>query len=90
MQLVIHSPFGARVNRAWGLALRKRLKASYTSAAVQGFGFEDFILEGFALAGIFATGAGPGVAAAFLWGFPAGSLDLAWEPRMIFAMIRVY
>ncbi|MBI4423193.1 MAG: DEAD/DEAH box helicase, partial [Elusimicrobia bacterium] len=24
MQLVIHSPFGARVNRAWGLALRKR------------------------------------------------------------------
>ena len=24
-QLVIHSPFGARINRAWGLALRKRL-----------------------------------------------------------------
>jgi ATP-dependent Lhr-like helicase len=24
MQLVIHSPFGSRVNRAWGLALRKR------------------------------------------------------------------
>jgi ATP-dependent Lhr-like helicase len=24
MQLVVHSPFGARVNRAWGLALRKR------------------------------------------------------------------
>jgi ATP-dependent Lhr-like helicase len=24
MQLVIHSPFGARLNRAWGLALRKR------------------------------------------------------------------
>jgi ATP-dependent Lhr-like helicase len=24
MQLVIHSPFGARINRAWGLALRKR------------------------------------------------------------------
>jgi ATP-dependent Lhr-like helicase len=24
MQLVIHSPFGNRVNRAWGLALRKR------------------------------------------------------------------
>ena len=24
MQLVIHSPFGGRVNRAWGLALRKR------------------------------------------------------------------
>ncbi|MEO8425741.1 MAG: DEAD/DEAH box helicase [Verrucomicrobiota bacterium] len=24
MQLVIHAPFGARLNRAWGLALRKR------------------------------------------------------------------
>jgi ATP-dependent helicase Lhr and Lhr-like helicase len=24
MQLIIHSPFGSRVNRAWGLALRKR------------------------------------------------------------------
>ncbi len=24
MQLVIHSPFGARVNKAWGLALRKK------------------------------------------------------------------
>jgi len=25
MQLVVHSPFGSRINRAWGLALRKRL-----------------------------------------------------------------
>src|SRR5207237_2031338 len=24
MQLVIHSPYGSRLNRAWGLALRKR------------------------------------------------------------------
>ena len=24
MQLVLHSPFGSRLNRAWGLALRKR------------------------------------------------------------------
>jgi len=24
MQLVIHAPFGARINKAWGLALRKR------------------------------------------------------------------
>lgn len=28
-QLVIHSPFGARVNRAWGLALRKRFCRSF-------------------------------------------------------------
>jgi ATP-dependent helicase Lhr and Lhr-like helicase len=24
MHLVIHSPYGSRINRAWGLALRKR------------------------------------------------------------------
>src|SRR5262249_18353252 len=24
MQLVLHSPYGSRINRAWGLALRKR------------------------------------------------------------------
>src|SRR5439155_329509 len=32
MQLVVHAPFGGRVNRAWGLALRKRF--------CRGFGFE--------------------------------------------------
>jgi ATP-dependent Lhr-like helicase len=43
MQLVIHSPFGSRVNRAWGLALRKRfcrqfnfeLQAAATEDAIQ-------------------------------------------------------
>src|SRR5262249_16378763 len=29
MQLVIHSPYGARINRAWGLALRKRFCRSF-------------------------------------------------------------
>ena len=29
MQLVIHSPFGIRLNRAWGLALRKRFCRSF-------------------------------------------------------------
>ncbi len=32
MQLVVHAPFGRRINRAWGLALRKRF--------CRGFGFE--------------------------------------------------
>ncbi len=32
MQLVVHAPFGGRINRAWGLALRKRF--------CRGFGFE--------------------------------------------------
>jgi ATP-dependent Lhr-like helicase len=29
MQMVIHAPFGGRINRAWGLALRKRFCASF-------------------------------------------------------------
>lgn len=29
MQLIIHSPFGSRINRAWGLALRKRFCRSF-------------------------------------------------------------
>ncbi|UVE16330.1 DEAD/DEAH box helicase [Pseudomonas sp. LS44] len=29
MQLIIHSPFGSRLNRAWGLALRKRFCRSF-------------------------------------------------------------
>jgi len=29
MQLVLHTPFGARINRAWGLALRKKFCRSF-------------------------------------------------------------
>jgi ATP-dependent Lhr-like helicase len=29
MQLVVHAPFGTRINRAWGLALRKRFCRSF-------------------------------------------------------------
>jgi ATP-dependent Lhr-like helicase len=29
MQLVLHTPFGGRINRAWGLALRKRFCAAF-------------------------------------------------------------
>lgn len=29
MQLVIHAPFGSRINRAWGLAMRKRFCRSF-------------------------------------------------------------
>jgi ATP-dependent Lhr-like helicase len=31
MQLVLHAPFGARINKAWGLALRKRFCRSFDS-----------------------------------------------------------
>ncbi|MFN2613606.1 MAG: DEAD/DEAH box helicase, partial [Actinomycetota bacterium] len=29
MQLILHAPFGARINRAWGLALRKRFCVTF-------------------------------------------------------------
>ena len=32
MQLVVHAPFGSRINRAWGLALRKRSASASASS----------------------------------------------------------
>ncbi len=43
MQLVLHSPFGSRVNRAWGLALRKRFCRSF-NFELQAAATEDAIV----------------------------------------------
>ncbi len=43
MQLVIHSPFGARLNRAWGLALRKRFCRTF-NFELQAAAVEDAIV----------------------------------------------
>ncbi len=43
MQLVIHSPFGSRINRAWGLALRKRFCRSF-DVELQAAATEDAIV----------------------------------------------
>ncbi|MET0383139.1 MAG: DEAD/DEAH box helicase [Burkholderiaceae bacterium] len=43
MQLVIHSPFGSRVNRAWGLALRKRFCRQF-NFELQAAAIEDAIV----------------------------------------------
>ncbi|PTB22457.1 ATP-dependent DNA helicase [Trinickia symbiotica] len=43
MQLVIHSPFGSRVNRAWGLALRKRFCRTF-NFELQAAATEDAIV----------------------------------------------
>ncbi|HZB27946.1 MAG TPA: helicase-related protein, partial [Gemmatimonadales bacterium] len=43
MQLVIHSPFGSRVNRAWGLALRKRFCRQF-NFELQAAATEDSLL----------------------------------------------
>jgi ATP-dependent Lhr-like helicase len=43
MQLVLHSPFGSRINRAWGLALRKRFCRSF-NFELQAAATEDAII----------------------------------------------
>jgi ATP-dependent Lhr-like helicase len=43
MQLVIHSPYGSRVNRAWGLALRKRFCRKF-NFELQAAATDDHIL----------------------------------------------
>jgi ATP-dependent Lhr-like helicase len=43
MQLVIHAPFGSRVNRAWGLALRKRFCRKF-NFELQAAATEDCII----------------------------------------------
>ena len=43
MQLVIHSPFGSRINRAWGLSLRKRFCRSF-NFELQAAATEDTIV----------------------------------------------
>ena len=43
MQLVIHAPFGSRINRAWGLALRKRFCRNF-NFELQAAASEDAIV----------------------------------------------
>jgi ATP-dependent Lhr-like helicase len=43
MQLVIHTPFGSRINRAWGLALRKRFCRTF-NFELQAAASEDAIV----------------------------------------------
>ncbi len=43
MQLILHSPFGSRINRAWGLALRKRFCRAF-NVELQAAANEDAII----------------------------------------------
>ena len=58
MQLVLHAPFGSRINRAWGLALRKRFCRSF-NLELQAAATDDGIvisltdLHSFPLASVF-------------------------------------
>ncbi|RKU04559.1 ATP-dependent DNA helicase [Burkholderia sp. Nafp2/4-1b] len=52
-QLVIHSPFGSRINRAWGLALRKRFCRNF-NFELQAAATDDAIILSLSLAHSFA------------------------------------
>jgi ATP-dependent helicase Lhr and Lhr-like helicase len=45
MQLVVHAPFGGRINRAWGLAMRKRFCRSYDFELQASADDDGFILS---------------------------------------------
>ncbi len=45
MQLVVHAPFGGRVNRAWGLAMRKRFCRSFDFELQASADDEGFVLS---------------------------------------------
>ena len=58
MQLVIHSPFGGRINKAWGLALRKRFCRSFNfelqaAATDNGLNISLAVQHSFPLADVF-------------------------------------
>jgi len=58
MQLIIHAPFGARINKAWGLALRKRFCRSFnfelqTAATDNGLNISLSEQHSFPLADVF-------------------------------------
>ncbi|WP_144636274.1 DEAD/DEAH box helicase [Bordetella genomosp. 13] len=53
MQMVLHAPFGSRVNRAWGLALRKRFCRTF-NFELQAAATEDAIILSLSTAHSFA------------------------------------
>src|SRR5258707_4397011 len=53
MQLVVHSPYGSRLNRAWGLALRKRFCGKF-NFELQAAATEDNIVLSLTTAHSFA------------------------------------
>jgi ATP-dependent Lhr-like helicase len=55
MQLILHAPFGARINRAWGLALRKRFCRQF-NFELQAAATEDALLLSLTTAHSFELG----------------------------------
>jgi ATP-dependent Lhr-like helicase len=97
MQLVIHAPFGARVNKAWGLALRKRFCRSFNfelQAAATDNGLNIALAEqhSFPLADVFHFLQPESVQAvleqAVLTGSPIFGTRWRWDAERALALLR--
>jgi ATP-dependent Lhr-like helicase len=97
MQLVIHSPFGARINKAWGLALRKRFCRSFNfelQAAATDNGINIALAEqhSFPLADVFnflqAASVQPVLEQAVLTGAPVFGTRWRWDAGRALALVR--
>ncbi|HSB75536.1 MAG TPA: helicase-related protein, partial [Terriglobales bacterium] len=97
MQLVIHAPFGGRVNKAWGLALRKRFCRSFNfelQAAATDDGLNIALAEqhSFPLADVFnflqAETVQPVVEQAVLTGSPIFGTRWRWDAMRSLALLR--
>ena len=97
MQLVIHAPFGGRINKAWGLALRKRFCRSFNfelQAAATDDGLNIALAEqhSFPLADVFdflqAETVQPVVEQAVLTGSPIFGTRWRWDAMRSLALLR--
>jgi ATP-dependent helicase Lhr and Lhr-like helicase len=97
MQLVIHAPFGGRINKAWGLALRKRFCRSFNfelQAAATDDGLNIALAEqhSFPLADVFnflqAETVQPVLEQAVLTGSPIFGTRWRWDAMRSLALLR--
>ncbi len=97
MQLVIHAPFGGRINKAWGLSLRKRFCRSFNfelQAAATDDGLNIALAEqhSFPLADVFqflsAETVQPVLEQAVLTGSPIFGTRWRWDANRALALLR--
>ncbi|HVN86821.1 MAG TPA: DEAD/DEAH box helicase [Candidatus Binatia bacterium] len=96
MQLVVHAPFGGRINRAWGLALRKRFCRTF-DFELQAAATDDGIVlslgeqHSFALDGVFAMVRPPALEADLtqaLLAAPMFGTRWRWNATRALALLR--
>ena len=97
MQLVIHAPFGGRINKAWGLALRKRFCRSFNfelqaAATDDGLNISSAEQHSFPLADVFQLPAARDredvLQQAVLTGSPIFATRWRWDANRALALLR--